>query len=200
MLNEPISKEYMKKVTVVTNRHLCERPFAEQIRRVCAMQPAGIILREKDLPEDAYTELAGRILSICREADVPLILHSYPGAARVLGLTSIHMPLPALFACAKADPQALDGFDRIGASTHSVEEAVSAANCGATYLTAGHIFSTDCKKGLAPRGTGFLRRVCANTALPVYAIGGIGFDEAQIQDMLQYGAAGVCIMSAAMRI
>ena len=34
----------------VTNRHLCSRPFTEQITRVCKLHPKALILREKDLP------------------------------------------------------------------------------------------------------------------------------------------------------
>ena len=44
---------------------------------------------------------------------------------------------------------------------------------GATYVTAGHIYPTDCKRGLAARGTQFLERVCRVVSIPVYAIGGI---------------------------
>ena len=36
-------------VVAVTNRSLTERPFLEQIRRVCEMHPDALILREKDL-------------------------------------------------------------------------------------------------------------------------------------------------------
>lgn len=36
---------------------------------------------------------------------------------------------------------------RIGTSIHSVEDAVFAESHGADYITAGHIFTTDCKKG-----------------------------------------------------
>lgn len=35
---------------------------------------------------------------------------------------------------------------KIGCSIHSVEEAVEAQNLGASYITAGHIYATDCKK------------------------------------------------------
>ena len=190
-----------KKITVVSNRHLCQRPFDEQIRRVCDLQPAGIILREKDLEEAAYTELAERILPICQAAGVPLIIHTYPEAARALGISRIHMPLPVLRSCSQAGNQhSLDDFKIIGCSTHSVAEAEEAAVLGADYLTAGHIFTTDCKKGLAPRGLSFLREVCKASPLPVHAIGGITFDEDQIRQVLECGAAGVCIMSAAMRI
>ena len=46
----------------------------------------------------------------------------------------------------------LKHFNIIGASTHSLEDAKIAEKLGATYITASHIFATDCKKGLEPRG------------------------------------------------
>ena len=64
-------------------------------------------------------------------------------------------------------------FSVRGVSVHSVEDARLAEQCGATYLTAGHVFVTDCKKGLAPRGLDFLHEVCSSVKIPVYAIGGI---------------------------
>ena len=48
-------------------------------------------------------------------------------------------------------------FQRIGTSVHSVEDAKEAERLGVSYMTAGHIYITDCKKGLAPRGLGFLK-------------------------------------------
>lgn len=41
------------RLIAVTNRHLCQRPFLEQLERVCRYQPKAVILREKDLTEDA---------------------------------------------------------------------------------------------------------------------------------------------------
>lgn len=49
---------YNRSVVAVTNRSLCTRPFLEQVERVCAFQPAALILREKDLDESAYEALA----------------------------------------------------------------------------------------------------------------------------------------------
>lgn len=45
----------------VTNRHLCSRPFTEQITRVCKLHPKALILREKDLPEEEYFSLARQV-------------------------------------------------------------------------------------------------------------------------------------------
>lgn len=58
-----------------------------------------------------------------------------------------------------------------------------AEQLGASYLTAGHIYATDCKRGLPPRGLGFLKEVCREVSIPVYGIGGIKFDEEQWNDM-----------------
>ena len=59
-------------------------------------------------------------------------------------------------------------FNLIGVSVHSVEEAIFAEKMGAGYVTAGHIFLTDCKKGLAARGLPFLKNVCESVGIPVY--------------------------------
>ena len=185
-------------ILAVTNRNLCSRPFAEQIRRVCRFHPAALILREKDLPDAEYGELAKEVMKICREYQVPFIAHSFMETARQLGADTIHLPLWRLReASGTGFP---DGFKTIGVSVHSVEEALEAAALGASYLTAGHIYATDCKKGLPPRGTGFLRAVCEAVDIPVYGIGGIRLDEAQIKEVLGCGAAGGCIMSGLMGI
>ena len=88
----------------------------------------------------------------------------------------------------------------MGSSVHSIEEAQEAERLGATYITAGHVYATDCKKGLPPRGTEFLSTVCQSVDIPVYGIGGIGLDEIQIREVKACGAEGVCIMSEMMRI
>ena len=39
------------KIIAVSNRKLCNRPFLEQIERVCKIHPEAVILREKDLTD-----------------------------------------------------------------------------------------------------------------------------------------------------
>ena len=181
-------------VIAVTNRKLCNRPFTEQLERVCRHHPRALILREKDLPENEYELLAKNVLEICRTYDVPCILHTYTAVARRLGCSRIHLPLPLL----RTEATSLGDFSLVGTSVHSVEDAIEAEKLGASYLTAGHIYVTDCKKGLPPRGTGFLREVCLQVSVPVYAIGGIHLDENQMKEIIDSGAAGGCIMSGMM--
>ena len=83
-----------------------------------------------------------------------------------------------------------------GCSCHSPEEAEEAESLGASYITAGHVFATDCKKGLPPRGLDFLEEVCHRVKIPVFAIGGIS--PGNIASVREAGAAGGCVMSGLM--
>lgn len=170
------------------------------MERVCAFQPAALVLREKDLDESAYEALAADVLAICNRHRVPCVLHSFLDAAKRLGVKQIQLPLWKLEEAAADANRPLDSFSRIGASVHSVEDARRAGQLGASYLIAGHIFATGCKPGIPPRGLAFLREVCHAASVPVYAIGGISLDSEQIQSVLSCGAAGVCIMSGMMRL
>lgn len=183
----------MSDLLCVTNRTLCREDFLHRIEAIAACSPAGILLREKDLPEPAYRALAVQVLEICRRYDTRCILHSFVGVARELGASAIHLPLPLLRRMRAADR---GSFREIGASCHSPEEAREAQRLGCTYITAGHIFPTDCKQGVPPRGLVFLRRVCESVSIPVYAIGGI--DSGNIAAVRESGASGACVMSGAM--
>jgi thiamine-phosphate pyrophosphorylase len=179
-------------VLCVTNRLICE-DFISQIEKVAKSKPSGIILREKDLREDEYEVLARQVIEICHRYHVPCILHNFVNVAIKLGIDKIHVPLPILRNMTDFEKK---HFHLIGASCHSVEEALEAENLHCSYITAGHIFSTDCKKGVAPRGLNFLSDVCNNVSIPVYAIGGI--NQSNMKAVQNAGANGVCIMSGFM--
>lgn len=184
----------------VTDSASCPRPLPEQIERLTRLtqqRPQAVILRAKDLDREAYRSLAKRAQQLCSAASLPLILHSDWQLARQLGISRLHMPLALLRqmpACKRAP------FAWLSTSVHSVDEALEAQSLGASVLIAGHIYATQCKAGLAPRGLRFLHEVCRAAQLPVYAIGGIGFDKAQHAELLAQGARGACVMSAYMRV
>ena len=87
-------------------------------------------------------------------------------------------------------------FRILGTSCHSVEDAILAQKLGCSYILAGHIFDTDCKKGAPGRGREFLKSVVAAVNIPVYAIGGI--DKNNYASVMECGAAGACVMSGFM--
>ena len=183
----------MSDTLCVTNRKLCRGDFLTRIERIAACHPAGIILREKDMNPEDYKELAAAVMKICEQHGAKCILHSFTDIAISLHAQAIHLPLHLL---REMTQEQKTHFTDLGASCHSVEDALEAQALGCTYITAGHVFETDCKKGLPGRGTEFLRNVCAAVDIPVYGIGGINADNiALVRDA---GASGACLMSSLM--
>ena len=183
----------MSDILCVTSRQLCREDFLARLERIAAARPAGIVLREKDLPPAAYRALAGQVLEICRRRGVPCILHAFPDIAEELGADGLHLPLPAL---RLLSPESRKRFRRLGASCHSAADAREAAALGCTYITAGHVFDTACKAGTPGRGLAFLREVCRAADIPVWAIGGIA--PGNFPAVLAAGARGGCVMSGLM--
>lgn len=176
----------MFKIICVTNRNLCRGDFISRIKEL-HKNNIEVILREKDLSEEEYRALAEKVLSVCPETT----LHTFVNAARGLGAKKIHLPLSLM------DRDAKNKFEVVGVSVHSAREARLAEQMGASYITAGHIFATDCKKGLKPRGIEFLKEIKRTVNIPVYAIGGITPETISL--IKELGADGACIMSGFMQ-
>lgn len=185
---------YMSEILVFTNRTLCQEEFITRIEKLAKAHPNGIVLREKDCSEEAYKLLALEVLDICKKYEVTCILHNFVEVARELHEKKIHLPLPVLRALSKREREE---FLVLGASCHSVSDAIEAEQLGCTYITAGHIFDTDCKKDLPGRGLEFLEQICQSVSIPVYAIGGI--DSKYMTLIRNAGAKGACVMSEAMK-
>lgn len=180
-------------VICVTNRKLCVGDFLETVEKACD-RANMVILREKDLTEAEYEELAGKVAEICRKKQTLFCINTYIEAAKRISCDAVQLSFDA-FCRYRFGDGVLDC--KIGVSIHSVEEAVKAEALEADYLIAGHIFPTACKEGVPPRGLAFLREVVNAVGLPVYAIGGI--TEENAHKVYEAGAKGICMMSAMMR-
>lgn len=175
----------------ITNRHLSQLPFRDQLERILAKRPAGMILREKDLPLEAYLSLGREVLARCRAAGIPCWFHSFPEAACQLQPEGLQLPMAAL---RSLTPEQRRGFHgKLGASCHSLAEMLEAAKLGAACCTFSHIYPTQCKPGLPPRGLEQLREICAQSPIPVYALGGVTPE--RFPELQAAGAAGAVMMS-----
>ena len=184
---------------VITNRALVKGDFLEQLERVLRLRPHGLILREKDLSDAAYTALAKEVLALCRKEEVLCFLHSRIPSAKELNCRNLHLSVPALDSMMPEERRQLrEEFDRISVSCHSMEDMQFAVECGASQIVLGTIFETDCKKGLKGSGTGFVREICRACPVPVYAIGGITLE--RLPEVMEAGAAGGCMMSGFMKL
>lgn len=175
----------MFKIISITDRKQCI-DFKARILEL-AQNDITFILREKDLPDSDYQKIAEYAKSITDN----FIFHSRIDLAKKMLHKKIHLTMNDFLGNDVSD------FDLVGVSVHSLDEATECAKRGAHYVTFSHIFETDCKKGLPPKGIKELRRVCKEVPIPVYALGGI--DENNINSVAIAGASGMCAMSLFMR-
>ncbi|AWW27310.1 MULTISPECIES: thiamine phosphate synthase [unclassified Acetobacterium] len=176
----------------ITNQKLCTDDFENRIDKIASGKPYAIMLREKELSETDYQELAIKVKEICERHQVNLIINQDIATAQRLNVGAVQVSIDEM----RRHGEMLKKFDRVGVSVHTVEQAREAQALGADYLIAGHIFPTECKKNLPARGLRFLKEVCDGVTIPVFAIGGIS--EVNYKIALMAGAKGVCIMSEAM--
>lgn len=179
----------MFRIICVTNRKLCAGDFIARLSEISRGGADYVILREKDLSEAEYAELAERALNVCGDK---LVLHGTGALPLLRRLPRIHLPLAVL----ENNPNLRREAELLGVSVHSPEEAQRAEALGADYVTAGHVFDTACKSGLPGRGLGFLKDTAGSVRIPVYAIGGI--TAGNIAAVRNAGAAGACVMSGLM--
>lgn len=185
----------LQNVICITDRHLCHRPFQDQMRIVTALNPKAVILREKDVMEDTYRILAERILPVCEENGVPMIVHTFYQVALDMGIDRVQIPLAQL---RKLPEETRKQFSVLGTTVHSVEDAKEAVSLGATYLTASLASGGSHEYGTQNRLLDFLEEVSSAVDIPVYALGGASRE--QLDDCLDRGAAGICMMSRLMTL
>ena len=186
------------KIIGVTNRLLCENDFFEQIENICKQNLYALILREKDLDNKTYEEFAVKCNDICAKNNVLFFINTKINIAQKLKIKNIQVSFEDFV----TDKEILNSFDNVAVSVHSLSEALIVQKFVEEtpqniFIIAGHIFETDCKKGLDPRGIEFLKEICSNVEIPVFAIGGI--NEKTIKQLKDVKIEGVCLMSALMK-
>jgi thiazole tautomerase (transcriptional regulator TenI) len=83
----------------------------------------------------------------------------------------------------------------VGASIHSVDEAIDAEQSGASWCVAGTVFETPSHVGRAPARIEFVEAVVAAIKIPVIAIGGVRPED--IAALRKAGAHGVATIRGA---
>lgn len=171
---------------LVTNRKLAVAPLDELIEKSIQGGVDRVILREKDLVDEELLPLARRVKKVTDALDTPLIVNGSLSVAREINAWAYHTNFQNFVEHGKHYP-------KLGVSIHSVEEGVEAEKLGADYVLAGHVFATDCKRGLAPRGLDFIEKLARRLTIPVIGIGGINPQNAHL--VYQAGAQGLATMS-----
>ena len=199
------------KLNIISNRKLCENENLEkQIEKIFSAYQRKIILenfeiialtlREKDLYKNEYLKLVEKIYPICQKYRIDLILHQNYDLVLEdkYNIEGIHLSYNTFKSLNKnIREELIKKYKKIGVSIHSIDEAKEVEMLGATYIVAGHIFKTDCKKDLEPRGLEFIQELSSALIIPIFAIGGINQENSHL--VINNGAFGVCMMSSLMK-
>ena len=163
---------------------------SEQI--VEAVVAAGcrmVQLREKDLGKGDLYRLACRVREIA--ADILLIVNDHLDVALAAGADGVHLgreDLPVA-AARRIAPELL-----VGASSHSLEQALAAQAAGADYVNIGPIFPTGTKPHAGFLGPRAIAAIGPRLEVPFTVMGGI--KEENIDEVLRAGARRVAVVTA----
>lgn len=179
---------------LVTDRQQTKgRPLLEVIEECLGAGVKAVQLREKDLSATELLALAQPLRERTRRVGARLFINDRVDVALAVeadGVQRGHTSLPVRLMRTVVGNRLL-----IGASVHSLEEALAAQREGADFLLFGPVYDTPSKRAYgAPHGVEALGRVVEAVSIPVLAIGGITPE--RVHEVKKSGAHGVAVISA----
>ncbi len=176
---------------VLTTAFCAGRTALDILDQTLAAGVKLVQMREKELGGRALFELAQEFRQRTLAAGALLIIDDRLDIALAAAADGVHLgqeDLPVGAARAIA-PELI-----IGASTHSLEEALAAEAAGASYVNIGPIFATQTKPTATPLGPEALGRIAPRLRIPWTTMGGI--TAANIGQVVAQGARHPAVMSA----
>ncbi|KAA8536560.1 hypothetical protein F0562_029038 [Nyssa sinensis] len=154
-----------------------------------------IQIREKDAETRNFLEAAKACLEICHSCGVPLLINDRIDIALACDADGVHVgqsDMPVRIVRTLLGPEKI-----IGVSCKTPEQAQQAWIDGADYIGCGGVYPTNTKQNNLTVGLEGLKTVGLASKLPVVAIGGIGFSNAEsVMEIGVPNLKGVAVVSA----
>ena len=187
-----ISADKLRLYAVTDSAWLNGRSLAEVVREAIEGGATVVQYREKNKGYDDMLREAREVCTVCREYGVPFIMNDSVEIAMAVDADGVHLGLDD--GDLKAARELLGEGKIIGASTHNVQEALSAQAQGADYLGCGAVFGSTTKTDISSITPEILAQVTSAVQIPVVAIGGINRDN--ISMLNGCSLAGAAVVSA----
>ena len=187
-----ISADKLRLYAVTDSAWLNGRSLAEVVREAIEGGATVVQYREKNKDYDDMLKEAREVCAVCREYGVPFIMNDSVEIAMAVDADGVHLGLDD--GDLKAARELLGEGKIIGASTHNVQEALSAQAQGADYLGCGAVFGSTTKTDISSITPEILAQVTSAVQIPVVAIGGINRDN--ISMLNGCSLAGAAVVSA----
>ncbi|MEW6358789.1 MAG: thiamine phosphate synthase [Planctomycetota bacterium] len=177
---------------VLVTSAAAKRPALEAADLAIQGGADAIQLREKDLSDPEFLDLARQMRDLCRKAGALFIVNDRISIAKLAGADGAHIgqdDLPAVDA-----RKILRKGKLLGVSTHNIAQARQAQAAGADYIGVGPIYPTKTKGYEKGVGVDFIRQVKGEIAVPFFAIGGVTLD--RLDEVIAAGCTRVAVSSA----
>ncbi len=178
---------------LVTSQSLSAGRTTQDIVRAALAGGVKLIqLREKDMPLRQYVALAEDVRALTAQAGALLIINDRLDVALAVGADGVHLGQDdfPVSAARRLGPDLI-----IGASSHTIEEALQVQADGASYLNIGPIFTTGTKRWDGEfLGVEGLKRISRVTRIPFTVMGGIKREH--FSELVRAGARTIALVTA----
>lgn len=166
--------------------------FLSQLEARLAAGMRLVQLRSKRLPDESLLTLARQAVSLCERYDARLLLNASPELAIAAGAHGVHLSSARLAALSVRQHRSLPASLLVGASCHDAGQLAEAQALKVDYVLCSPVRATPSHPGVPGMGWQVFAKLCAQSAVPVYALGGVGpEDQARIRAAGGQGAAGI---------
>ncbi len=150
-----------------------------------------IQIREKNMPEAALRQFATDVTAIARQHNALVLVNSDVELALAVGADGVQLTGNQLARLTARPPLAW-----VGASAHSRDDVLRAAELKCDFVVVGSVKPTDSHPGQAPLGWPAFAEMVRDSPIPAFAIGGLlpsDFNQAAA-----HGAHGIAMQRAAL--
>lgn len=177
---------------VLITADLCRGDWLAVAEQALAGGADCLQLREKNLDDAELLRRAQALAALCHRYNALFIMNDRPDIALLAGADGVHLGQDDLPVAAA---RRILGHDAIiGKSTHTLEQALAAAEEAPDYIAVGQMFQSATKPQDHIAGIETLRQIAAQVKVPLVAIGGITLDNAS--EILAAGAQAVAVCQA----
>lgn len=164
----------------------------QMIDTLLSAEVGAIQLRVKGIDDTELVTRARMLVEKTRGSKTLAIINDRPDIAVLSGADGVHVGQDDL--SAKDARQIVGPHRLVGVSTHNYEQLDEAVLDGANYVGIGPVFESRTKQFASFGGISLLKQVANQTAIPVFAIGGINLEN--IDDVIEAGVTRVAVASA----
>lgn len=187
-----VTNRHMQLYAITDDRWLAGHSLEEQVEAALKGGVTFLQLRDKNASHQELVNMAVKLKAIASRYNVPFVVNDDVEAAKEADADGVHIGQSDMD---YEKARAILGSDKIiGMTAKTVEQAKRAEALGADYIGVGAVFHTSTKSDAKDMSRNTLLSITEAVSLPVAAIGGINYDNA---DKLKHtGVSGIAVVSA----